>query len=129
MAEQENTVGGGNFTLNPSFLLQDITVDFFDFQFVMNQDWTLKECKHWNTVLEPAIWSSLFLVKEKYFKKVKQHKLDKKKLENHKEVEQVRVKNKDHLQDHIRKSEAKLSEYKNVILAFWKLATCNPISK
>ena len=27
-------------------------------------------------------------------------------------------KSKDHLQEHIRKSEAKLSEYKNVILAF-----------
>ena len=38
-------------------------------------------------------------------------------------------KDKEHLQEHIRKAESKLSEYKNVILAFGKLATCNSISK
>ena len=125
--------GGGDnlqtFTVNPAFLLQDMQIDFFDFQFIMNADWTLKETKFKDQILEPAIWSSLFLIKEKYFKKVKQHKIDKKKLENHREVEEIRAKNRDHLQEHIRRSEAKLSEYKNVILAFWKLATCNSISK
>jgi len=60
---------------------------------------------------------------------VKQHKIDKKKLENQQKERDARAESKDHLQEHIRKSEAKLSEYKNVILAFWKLATCNPISK
>jgi hypothetical protein len=57
-------------------------------------------------------------VREKYLKKVRQHKEDKKKLEEHKEIQEVWAKNRDHLQEHIRKSEAKLSEYKNVILAF-----------
>jgi hypothetical protein len=38
-------------------------------------------------------------------------------------------KDKEHLQEHIRKAESKLSEYKNVILAFGKIATCNSISK
>lgn len=132
MTNTENQGGGDNlqtFTVNPAFLLQDMQIDFFDFQFIMNADWTLKETKFKDQILEPAIWSSLFLIKEKYFKKVKQHKIDKKKLENHREVEEIRAKNRDHLQEHIRRSEAKLSEYKNVILAFWKLATCNSISK
>lgn len=50
--------------------------------------------------------------------KVKQHKIDKKKLENQQKERDARAKSKDHLQEHIRKSESKLSEYKNVILAF-----------
>lgn len=115
--------------LTPEYLLQDMTVDFFDFQFTMNADGTMKECKFNNEVLDPAIWSSLFLIREKYMKKVHQHKEDKKKLETHKEIQEVWSKNRDHLQEHIRRSEAKLSEYKNVILAFGKLATCNSISK
>lgn len=115
--------------LTPEYILQDMPIDFFDFQFTMNADGTMKECKFNWEVLEPCIWQSLFLIREKYMKKVKQHKEDKKKLETHKELQDTRAKNKDHLQEHIRKSEAKLSEYKNVILAFWKLATCNSISK
>ena len=120
------------FQTDPLFMrqiLQDMPIDFFDFQFIMNADGTMKECRFQDQVLEPAIWSSLFIIREKYMKKTRQHKLDKKKLENHKEVEAVWSKNRDHLQEHIRRSEAKLSEYKNVILAFGKLATCNSISK
>lgn len=134
--ETKNLGGGDNlntFTVNPGFLLQDMTIDFFDFQFVINADWTMKECKLWETILEPAIWSSLFLIKEKYFDKVKKMKQRKKifeeKQKNYLEQQQSRAKSKDHLQEHIRKSEAKLSEYKNVILAFWKIATCSPINK
>ena len=110
-------------------VLQDMQIDFFDFTFIMNADWTVKECQLLWKPLDELLAISLWDVREKYMKKVRQHKIDKKKLENHKEVEQVWVKNKDHLQEHIRRSEAKLSEYKNVILAFWKLATCNSISK
>ena len=51
-------------------------------------------------------------------KKVRQHKEDKKKLTNQQKERDARAYTKDHLQEHIRKSEAKLSEYKNVILAF-----------
>ena len=115
--------------LTPEYILQDMPIDFFDFQFTMNADGSMKECKYWDQILEPCIWQSLFLIREKYLKKVRQHKEDKKKLEEHKEIQEVWAKNRDHLQEHIRKSEAKLSEYKNVILAFWKLATTNPISK
>lgn len=129
ISNPQNQGGGDIFTVNPSFLLQDIEVDFFNFQFVMNADGSMKECKYWEQVLEPCIWQSLFLVREKYLKKVRQHKLDKKKLEEHKEIQEVWSKNRDHLQEHIRRSETKLAEYKNVILAFWKLATTNPISK
>ena len=110
-------------------VLQDMPIDFFDFTFIMNADGSMKECKYWEQVLEPAIGQSLFLIREKYTKKTRQHKEDKKKLTNQQVEREARAKNKDHLQEHIRKSEAKLSEYKNVILAFWKLATCNSISK
>ena len=34
-----------------------------------------------------------------------------------------------HYQEHIKRAESKLCEYKNTILAFGKLATCNSISK
>ena len=115
--------------LTPEYILQDMPIDFFDFQFTMNADGSMKECKLWEQVLEPAIWQSLFLIREKYMKKVRQHKEDKKKLTNQQAEREAWAKSKDHLQEHIRKSEAKLSEYKNVILAFWKLATCNSISK
>ena len=115
--------------LTPGYILQDMPIDFFDFQFTMNADGSMKECKYWDQILEPAIWQSLFLIREKYMKKVKQHKEDKKKLTNQQAEREARAYTKDHLQEHIRKSEAKLSEYKNVILAFWKLATCNSISK
>lgn len=126
MAEQENTLGGGNFTVNPKFLLQDISIDFFDFQFIMNADWTMKECRHWETVLEPAIGSSLFLVKEKYFKKIKQHKMDKKKLEAHKE-EKARMleawKNKEHhYQWHIRYCEKACGDKSRLLKAIWMIA-------
>ena len=115
--------------LTPEYILQDMPIDFFDFQFTMNADGSMKECKYWEQVLDPCIWQSLFLIREKYMKKTRQHKEDKKKLANQQAEREAWAKNKDHLQEHIRKSEAKLSEYKNVILAFWKLATCNSISK
>lgn len=124
------------FTVNPAFmneLLKDIIVDFFDFQFVLNADWTLKETRHQNVVIDPAIWSSLFLIKDKYFEKAnrlkKRTKMFEEKQKYYSEQQEIRSKNKDHLQEHIRKAESKLSEYKNVILAFWKLATCNSITK
>lgn len=115
--------------LTPEYILQDMPIDFFDFQFTMNADGSMKECKYWEQVLDPCIWQSLFLIREKYMKKTRQHKEDKKKLTNQQAERDAWSKSKDHLQEHIRKSEAKLSEYKNVILAFWKLATCNSISK
>ena len=115
--------------LTPEYILQDMPIDFFDFQFTMNADGSMKECKYWEQVLDPCIWQSLFLIREKYMKKVQQHKEDKKKLANQQAEREAWSKRKEHLQEHIQKSEAKLSEYKNVILAFWKLATCNSISK
>lgn len=119
--------------LTPEYILQDMPIDFFDFQFTMNADGSMKECKFNWEVIDPAIWSSLFIIREKYMDKVNKMKERKKMFEekqkNYMEHQEARAKNRDHLQEHIRKSEAKLSEYKNVILAFWKLATCNPISK
>lgn len=41
-----------------------------------------------------------------------------KKQKNYIEQQQARAKDKVHLQEHIRRSEAKLCEYKNTILAF-----------
>ena len=48
----------------------------------------------------------------------KRTKIFNEKQKNYSEQQEARAKNKDHLQEHIRKSETKLSEYKNVILAF-----------
>jgi hypothetical protein len=48
----------------------------------------------------------------------KRTKIFDEKQKNYSEQQEARAKNRDHLQEHIRKSEAKLSEYKNVILAF-----------
>lgn len=38
-------------------------------------------------------------------------------------------KDRKHYQEHIHRAETKLTEYKNTILAFGKLAACNSISK
>ena len=38
---------------------------------------------------------------------------------------EARITHKKHLQEHIQKAESKLTEYKNTILAFGKLASCN----
>lgn len=125
--------GGGETFISPAYLLQDMPIDFFDFQFIMNCDWTLKETKFQDKVLDPEIWSSLFLIKNKYFEKIiklkKRTMMFEEKQKNYIEQQQARAKDKSHLKDHIRRSEAKLCEYKNTILAFWKLATCNQISK
>ena len=119
--------------LTPEYILQDMPIDFFDFQFTMNADGSMKECKLWDQILEPAIWQALWIVRDKYMDKAnrlrKRTKIFNEKQKNYSEQQEARAKNKDHLQEHIRKSETKLSEYKNVILAFWKLATCNSISK
>lgn len=32
--------------LTPEYILQDMPIDFFDFQFTMNADGTMKECKY-----------------------------------------------------------------------------------
>lgn len=119
--------------LTPEYILQDMPIDFFDFQFTMNADGSMKECKLWDQILEPAIWQALWIVRDKYMDKANKMKERKKMFEekqkNYMEHQEAWIKNKEHLQEHIQKSEAKLSEYKNVILAFWKLATCNSISK
>lgn len=119
--------------LTPEYILQDMPIDFFDFQFIMNADGSMKECKLWDQILEPVIWQALWIVRDKYMDKSnrlkKRTKIFNEKQKNYSEQQEARAKGRDHLQEHIRKSEAKLSEYKNVILAFWKLATCNSISK
>lgn len=119
--------------LTPEYILQDMPIDFFDFQFIMNADGTMKECKYWEQTLDPCIWQSLFLVREKYIDKSnrlkKRTKIFEEKQKNYLQQQEARIKNREHLQEHIKKSESKLCEYKNTILAFWKLATCNSISK
>ena len=95
-----------------------LQIDFFDFTFIMNADWTMKECQFLWKKVDELLALSLWTIREKYMKKTRQHKEDKKKLTNQQAEREAWSKSKDHL-----------SEYKNVILAFWKLATCNSISK
>ena len=119
--------------LTPGYILQDMPIDFFDFQFTMNADGSMKECKFNWEALDKNVWKSLWRVREKYMDKVnkmkEREKMFEEKQKNYMEHQEAWSRHKDHLQEHIQKSEAKLSEYKNVILAFWKLATCNSISK
>lgn len=114
------------FTVNPAFLNEEINVDFFDFQFVLNANGTLREVKFNDQILEPAIWQSLFLVREKYMKKVKQHKIDKKKIESHKQEKENMLNawkvQKEHYQWHIRYQEKALWEKNRLLKAIWLIA-------
>jgi len=111
-------------------------LDFFNFQFEVMDGQLLKTTMNWQggeQVLDPCIWASLFLVKQKYDEKNERLKkrtkeFDKKQKNYCENLEKWR-KDKEHLQDHIKRAETKLCEYKNTILAFGKLATCNSISK
>lgn len=121
-------------------ILQPQNYDDFWFTFETNEDGSFKKCKFKNKKVDAKLWEAVWLMR---WELIKAHRKErdqyKKKIqacedrEYYKrrmvEQEEIRSKNRDHLQEHIRKSEAKLSEYKNVILAFWKLATCNSISK
>lgn len=101
-------------------------VDFFDFKFILNADGTLKETWFKEQILEPAIWQSLFFVREKYMRKVKQHKLDKKKIESHKEEKEKMLNawrvQKEHYQWHIRYQEKALWEKNRLLKAIWLIA-------
>ena len=128
MENQQNQGGGviNTFTVNPAFLNEEMNVDFFDFQFILNANGTLKEVKFNDQILEPAIWQSLFLIREKYMKKVKQHKFDKKKLESHKEEKENMLNawrvQKEHYQWHIRYQEKALWEKNRLLKAIWLIA-------
>jgi len=109
-----------------------IIEQFFNFEFTL-QGWELIETTMDWKKIKPAIWESLYIVKQKYDKKNRTAKQSKKTLENKQkkyceDLEKWR-KDKEYLQEHIRRVETKLCEYKNTILAFGKLATCNSISK
>lgn len=102
--------------------------NFFNFEFEVLW-WQVIECKMDWQITDTAIWQSLFLVKQKYDKmKQRKREFDKKQQHYCESLEAWR-RDKEHLQAHIKRAESKLSEYKNVILAFGKLATCNSISK
>lgn len=114
--------------------------DDFWFIFEVKDDGTLKRVKFNWKKLDKEIGESIFqmrgeLIKahrkerDQYKKKIKAVEEREKYKQRMREQEQIFAKNRDHLQEHIRRSEAKLCEYKNTILAFWKLATCNSISK
>lgn len=128
MENQQNQGGGviNTFTVNPAFLNEEMNVDFFDFQFILNANGTLKEVKFNDQILEPAIWQSLFLVREKYMKKVKQHKFDKKKIESHKQEKENMLNawkvQKEHYQWHIRYQEKALWEKNRLLKAIWLIA-------
>ena len=108
------------------------TFNFFNFEFDV-LEWNLIWCRMDGSVIDLSIWNSLWNIKQKYDKKNTTLKLRTKTFENKQKYycEQLEIwkKNKEHLCEHISKAEQKLSEYKNVILAFGKLATTSAISK
>lgn len=102
------------------------TIDFFDFQFIIDEDWILKETRFNNLLISKELWNSLFFVHEKYMKKVKQHKFDKKKIETHKEEKEKMLNawrvQKEHYQWHIRYQEKALWEKNRLLKAIWLIA-------
>lgn len=129
--------------LTPEYILADIETQNYDdfwFTFETNEDWTFKKAKFNWKKLDPDIWQWVFLMRwelikahrkerDQYRKKIKA--CEDREWEKRLRLEQEKIwrENKKHLQEHIRKAETKLCEYKNTILAFWKLASCNSISK
>ena len=105
---------------------------FFDFEFTILA-WQLIKTTRGGEIIDPKIWESLYIIKQKYDKKNTTLKLRTKTFENKQkkycEDLEARSKERKHYQEHIKRAETKLCEYKNTILAFGKLATCNSISK
>jgi hypothetical protein len=83
--------------------------------------------------IDTAIWSWLFLVKQKYDEKnerlKKRTKIFEEKQKKYCENLEKWRKDKEHYQEHIKRAETKLCEYKNTILSFGKLASTSAISK
>ena len=108
------------------------TEQFFDFEFTLLA-WQLVKTTRGGEIIDPKIWESLYIVKQKYDEKnekyKKRHKMFDKKQKKYCEDLEARSKERKHYQEHIKRAETKLCEYKNTILAFGKLATCNSISK
>lgn len=105
-----------------------IEENFFNFQFIIDENRLVCTKFNWE-VIDWYVWDELYIIKQKYDKMKKRKKVFDKKQQKYCEDLEAWRKDKEHLQEHIRKAESKLSEYKNVILAFGKLATCNSISK
>ena len=108
------------------------TEQFFDFEFTLLA-WQLVKTTRGGEIIDPKIWESLYIVKQKYDEKnekyKKRHKMFDKKQKKYCEDLEARSKERKHYQEHIKRAETNLCEYKNTILAFGKLATCNSISK
>ena len=105
---------------------------FFNFEFDVLAGQVVW-CKMDWQVIDTAIWSGLFLVKQKYDNKNEKFKRRKqmfdRKQKKYCEDLEIWKKDRKHYQEHIHRAETKLTEYKNTILAFGKLAACNSISK
>lgn len=106
--------------------------NFFNFQFIV-ENWELVETlMDWKKI-KPAIWESLYIVKQKYNEKnerlKKRTKIFEEKQKRYEEIMENTLAHNRRCKEYIQKAEAKLTEYKNTILAFGKLATCNSISK
>lgn len=108
------------------------TLDFFNFQFDVLAGQVIACRMDWQPI-DTAIWSWLFLVKQKYDEKnerlKKRTKIFEEKQKRYEEIMENTLAHNRRCKEHIQKAEAKLTEYKNTILAFGKLATCNSISK
>ncbi len=109
-----------------------MTPVFFNFTFDLIDGQVIWCRLNWRPI-DTIIWKEIYLIKEKYDEKNEKYKRRKKmfdkKQKKYCEDMEARIIHKKHLQEHIQKAEAKLCEYKNTILAFGKLASCNSLSK
>lgn len=108
------------------------TLDFFNFQLDVLAGQVVG-CRMDGQPIDTAIWSGIFLIKQKYDdknEKFKRRKMmfDKKQSKYCQDVI-ARSEEREHYREHIKRAETKLCEYKNTILAFGKLASTSAISK
>ena len=116
--------------INPPF--PKLFRQFFDFEFTL-QCWALIETKFKWQHIDYDLWIVIYAIMQKYDEKnerlKKRTKIFEEKQKKYCENLEKWRKDKEHYQEHIKRAETKLCEYKNTILAFGKLATCNSISK
>lgn len=116
--------------INPPF--PKLFKQFFDFEFTL-QCWALIETKFKWQHIDYDLWIAIYAIMQKYDEKNEKMKRRKamfdEKQKNYCIEKQAREQRKKALWLHIEKAEQKLSEYKNVILAFGKLASTSAITK
>ena len=109
--------------------MEIIELQFFNFTIDLCNWEVCKVFIDGKEIIDKEIWESLYAIYQKYMKLKERKKMFDKKQKKYCEDMEAWKQHKEHLCEHIQKAESKLTEYKNTILVFWKLASCNWLSK